>query len=198
MLKVECEILGISSNSPSSGAFALVLKEISGNRRLPIIIGHPEAQAIALELEGMKPPRPLTHDLLRSVIENLGANVVEVVITELKENTFYAVVVIEVSSMTNEIDARPSDAIALAVRVNCPIYVSEKIMEAASFSPSQTFEEFPEEPIDLSSQKKSTEPKTKEAKIAAMQNSLREALDKEDYERAAKLRDEIKKLTGHN
>ncbi len=197
MDKVECEILGLSTNPSSSDAFAVVLKEVEGIRRLPIIIGKNEAQAIALELEGIKPPRPLTHDLLKNLVENLGASITEIVITELRENTFYAIIVLEVSTMTNEVDARPSDAIALALRAGVPIYVSEQVMKTASFTPSQTFEEFTGEPIDFS-QKKADEPKTKESKIATLQNSLREALEKEDYERAVKLRDEIKKLSGNN
>lgn len=116
MNKVLVEILGLSSSPSAGGAYALLLKETYGSRRLPIIIGAFEAQAITLEIEGIKPPRPLTHDLLKSLIDNLGANVSEVIISELKENTFYAKIKIEVSSMENEIDARPSDAIALAVR----------------------------------------------------------------------------------
>ncbi len=88
MDKVQCEIVGLSSSPSTGGAYAILLKEIDGNRRLPIIIGHFEAQAIALEMEGIKPPRPLTHDLLKSVIDNLGGTVVEIVINELRENTF--------------------------------------------------------------------------------------------------------------
>ena len=88
-------------------------------------------------MEGIKPPRPLTHDLLKNIVDNLGGTIIEVIIDELRENTFYAKVIMEVSALTNEIDARPSDAIALAVRVQCPIYVSESVMEAAAFIPSE-------------------------------------------------------------
>jgi bifunctional DNase/RNase len=198
--KVECEILGISSSPATGGAYALLLKEVFGNRRLPIIIGQNEAQAIALELEGIKPPRPLTHDLLRSLVENLGASVVEVIITELRDNTFYANIIIEVSSLTNEIDARPSDAIALAVRSNSPIFVSDTVMDAASFLPSADSPSFVN---DVTGEDENTDPPeppppSKEAKLAALQERLRQALDVEDYERAAKLRDEIKKLTLSN
>lgn len=90
MDKVQCEILGLSTNPSTGGAYAILLKEIEGTRRLPIIIGAFEAQAIALEMEGIKPPRPLTHDLLKTLVDNLGANVVEIIVNELKENTFYA------------------------------------------------------------------------------------------------------------
>ena len=94
MDKVQCEILGLSSNPATGGAYAILLKEVEGVRRLPIIIGAFEAQAIALEMEGIKPPRPLTHDLLKTFVDNLGANVVEVVVSELRDNTFYAKIVL--------------------------------------------------------------------------------------------------------
>lgn len=199
MLKVECEILGLSAGPTSSGSFALLLKEVDGSRRIPIIIGQFEAHAIALELEGMKPPRPLTHDLLKNVIENLGATVIEVVITELRDNTFYAKIVVEVSGLTNEIDSRPSDAIALAVRAKVPIYVSELVMQEASFIPSDEQEYERRSSASIDEQEINSPPlRSKEAKIAALQDKLREAIEKEDYERAAKIRDEIKKLTQNN
>jgi hypothetical protein len=194
--KVQCEILGLSSSPSTGGAYAILLKEIEGARRLPIIIGAFEAQAIALEIEGIKPPRPLTHDLLKQIIDSLGGSVSEVIISELRENTFYAKIVLEVSGLSNEIDARPSDAIALSVRTQSPIYVAESVLETAGFIPSDESEK------ELSRKSEINEeqpfPKTKEAKIASLQNKLREALDAEEYERAAKIRDDIKKLTSNN
>lgn len=199
MLKVECEILGLSAGPTSSGSYALLLKEVYGNRRIPIIIGQFEAQAIALELEGIRPPRPLTHDLMKSIVDNLGATINEVVITELRDNTFYAKIVVETSGLTNEIDSRPSDAIALAVRAKAPIYVSELVMQEASFIPSEEQEFERKTKSELDEYENSPQsPKSKEAKIAALQEKLREAVEKEDYERAAKIRDEIKKLTQNN
>jgi bifunctional DNase/RNase len=193
--KVEVEILGLSSSPSTGGAYALLLKETYGNRRLPIIIGAFEAQSIALEMEGIKPPRPLTHDLLKNLIDNLGATITEVVIDELKENTFYAKINLEVSTMANQIDSRPSDAIALAVRSQAPLYVAEEIMKVASFVPSEETED------EFKTKEETTEgpPKkqTPETKAASLQDQLREALEKEDYERAAKLRDEIKRLKGN-
>ena len=199
MNKVQVEILGLSSSPSAGGAYALLLKEVYGMRRLPIIIGTFEAQAIALEIEGIKPPRPLTHDLVKNLIDNLGAAVTEILIDELKENTFYSKIILEVSGMTNEVDSRPSDAIALAVRAGSPIFVSEEVMKAAAFVPS-TEEDQKMNPLD---EQKFEEPKqtgktTKEAKIAAMQNQLREAIEKEDYERAARIRDELHHLKGSN
>jgi len=196
--KVEVEILGLSSSPSAGGAYALLLKETYGSRRLPIIIGAFEAQSIALELEGIKPPRPLTHDLLKSMIDNLGATVNEVVIDELKDNTFCAKITSEYSSITNRVDSRPSDAIALAVRTESPLFVAESVMQAASFVPAAEDEE-----VNLTTPAKETKEKsgvkpTGETKMASLQDNLREAIEKEDYERAAKLRDEIERLKGNN
>lgn len=197
MGSVECEILGMSTNPSSAGAYALLLKEIYGNRRLPIIIGQAEAQAIALELEGIKPPRPLSHDLMKSIIDNLGGTLLRVLINELRENTYYAQLVIDLSSLNIEIDARPSDAIALAIRAQAPIYVSDSVMDSASFIPATEQNPFmPEGEEPINSEVESL--KTKEAKIASLQEKLRAALENEDYERAAVLRDEIKKMSINN
>ena len=201
MDKVEVEILGLSSSPSAGGAYALLLKEVYGSRRLPIIIGAYEAQAIALELEGIKPPRPLTHDLIKSLIDNLGVSVKEVIINELRDNTFYAKIILDVSSLTNEVDARPSDAIAVAVRTGSSIYVSETVMKIAAFVPSSNeIKESTDENIENNYQieKQPTKYSTKESRIATLQDQLRIAIEKEDYERAAKLRDEINRLKGSN
>jgi bifunctional DNase/RNase len=205
--KVQVEILGLSSSPSTGGAYALLLKEMFGSRRLPIIIGSYEAQAIALEMEGIKPPRPLTHDLLKNMIDNLGATIQEVIVDDLRENTFFAKIVLEISTLTNEIDARPSDAIALAVRADAPIYVREEVMNTASFTPSnegeaklseQDEEDFEEEDEGEEKPASSTASNSKEAKVASLQEQLREAIEHEDYERAAKIRDAIKKMTEQN
>lgn len=196
MQKVQCEILGLSSSPSTGGAYAILLKEIEGVRRLPIIIGAFEAQAIALEIEGIKPPRPLTHDLLKQIIDNLGGSVIEVIINELRENTFYAKIVLDVSGLTNEIDARPSDAIALSVRTQTPIFVAESVLKAAGFIPSEESEKETVKKTETDDEQ--SLPKSREAKIASLQNKLREALEAEEYERAAKIRDDIKKLTSNN
>lgn len=196
MHKIQCEILGLSTSPATGGAYAILLKEVNGVRRLPIIIGAFEAQAIALEIEGIKPPRPLTHDLLKQLIDNLGGTVLEVIVDELRENTFYAKIVLDVSGLTNEIDARPSDAIALAVRADAPIYISNQVMDTASFIPSDETDEQKE--TDLFQDRAEPKTHTKESQLAALQDKLREALDREEYERAAKLRDDIKRLTSDN
>lgn len=199
MNKVQVEILGLSSSPSTGGAYALLLKEAYGIRRLPIIIGSFEAQSIALEIEGIKPPRPLTHDLMKSLVDNLGASVNEIIIDELKENTFYAKIIIETSGITNEIDARPSDAIALAVRTGASIFVSEDVMKAAAFIPTGEEAESDlaaSESPDIIPEASSGKPKSKETLIASLMDKLRESVEKEDYERAAKLRDEINRLKG--
>lgn len=197
MQKIPCEILGLSSSPATGGAYAILLKEVDGKKRLPIIIGAFEAQAIALEIEGIKPPRPLTHDLLKQLTDSLGATVLEVVIDELRDNTFYAKIILEVSGFSQEIDARPSDAIALAVRAQAPIYVFETVMDAAAFIPSDETEDASHlNPVTDSTETK--KPPSKETKLAALQNKLREAIEGEEYERAAKIRDQIKNLTSEN
>ncbi|MDP4116640.1 MAG: bifunctional nuclease family protein [Bacteroidota bacterium] len=205
MNKILCEIMGLSSGASAGGAFAIVLKESEGRRRLPIMIGNVEAHAIAAELEGMKPQRPLTHDLMKSLLDNLGAIVLEIIIDDLRESTFYAKIILELSGLTYDVDARPSDAIALAVRAQVPIYVAESVLDIAAFLPSDDIYDDEDEIVDEENpEEKQKEkerepiPKTKADLIASLQNKLREALEAEEYERAAKLRDDIKKLTSAN
>ncbi len=196
MDKVLVDILGLSPSPSSPGAYALILKESEGERRLPIIIGQFEAQAIALELEGIKPPRPLTHDLVKNVLDSLGNSLSDVLISELREGTFYARLNVEGNSASHEIDARPSDAIAIAIRFGAPIYVAESVMEEAAAVPET-------DDGDEEIESKSERPKkgrerspayTKESKMEQLQKELNDAISREDYERAAKLRDEIRRL----
>lgn len=187
--------MGLSTSQTSGGAYALILKEVSGPRRLPIIIGAFEAQSIALEMEGIKPPRPLTHDLLKSVIDTLGGGLNDVIINELKEGTFYAKLTID----SQEVDSRPSDAIALAVRYGVPIYVADEVMQEASFVPQNEEEEKVTPTLAAAAateEKPKSKPKT--SKLDQLQEQLDEAIKKEEYEKAAQLRDEIKKLQARN
>jgi len=200
MNKVQVDIFGLTDRGMSQGAFALILKESDGPRRMPIIIGVPEAQAIANELEGVRAQRPMTHDLLRNVIEALGARLREVVIHSLKEGTFYASLVFEYSDL--EIDARPSDAIAIAVRCGVPIFVSEEILDEATvdqvegpLSEGEAEEiDDEEEPSALpqAQPEPETEPLTYREKL---ERELADAIRSEDYEKAARLRDEINKAS---
>lgn len=187
MDKVQVDILGLSTNPASGGAYALILKEVQGNRRLPIIIGASEAQSIALEMEGIKPPRPLTHDLMKNIIAAFGADLTEIIIDELRDGTFYAKLNLE----NQLIDSRPSDAIALAVRYGVQIYVSALVMDEAAFIP----EEEEEETAGAGSrQEKPSKPAPKMTKLELLNQQLKEAVEKENYEKAASLRDEIRKL----
>jgi bifunctional DNase/RNase len=191
--KIQVDILGLSTSQTSGGAYALILKEVSGPRRLPIIIGAFEAQSIALEMEGIKPPRPLTHDLLKSVIDALGGGLNDVLISELREGTFYAKLTID----SQEVDSRPSDAIALAVRYGVPIFVSDEVMREAAFVPQNEEEKTTTTPPPSSAEEK-PKSKPKISKLDQLQEQLEEAIKKEDYEKAAQLRDEIKKLQARN
>ena len=189
MEKVQVDILGLSTSPSSAGAYALILKETNGKRKLPIIIGAFEAQSIALELEGMKPPRPLTHDLMRNIIDLFAVSLNEVCINELRDGTFYAKLTIEGLSETHEVDSRPSDAIALAVRYGAPIFVNEDVLTEAGVV-SEDDDETEETPAG-----EETAPVKKAVtKLEQLQTSLKEAIEKEDYEKAAKLRDDIRKM----
>ena len=196
MDKVLVDILGLSPSPSSPGAYALILKETEGERRLPIIIGQFEAQAIALELEGIKPPRPLTHDLVKNVLDSLGTTLSDVIISKLREGTFYARLNVEASTVSHEIDARPSDAIAIAIRFGVPIYVAETVMEEASTVPeSDEGEQQIESKTERPKKSRQRSPAfTKESKMEQLQKELTDAISREDYERAAKLRDEIRRL----
>jgi bifunctional DNase/RNase len=192
--KVQVDIMGLSPTpAPGAGGYALILKEVGGERRLPIIIGSFEAQHIALELEGIKPPRPLTHDLLHNIIEQLGFSVNYVYINELRDGTFFAKIKMDVASL-DEIDSRPSDAIALALKFAVPIYVSEEVMNEVSFTPEK--EETETEQNSEREKEKTMEPIFDPflKKLNQLKSDLKNAVEKEDYEKAATLRDEIKKL----
>ncbi|RPI04567.1 MAG: hypothetical protein EHM64_09490 [Ignavibacteriae bacterium] len=190
--RVQVEILGLSSSQASGGAYALILKETNGARRLPIIIGAFEAQSIALEMEGIKPPRPLTHDLMKNLIDLLGGELIDVLISELKDGTFFA----RINLDSQEIDSRPSDAIAIAVRYGAPIYVAEKVMSEASFV-SEGSEEDKTVPHDAKPEQDET-PGPQLSKLEQLEKRLADAIAKEDYEKAALLRDELKKLQGRD
>jgi hypothetical protein len=199
---IQVEIFGLSlSSSLSGGGYAIILKEVSGDRRLPIIIGQFEAQAIALQLEGIVPPRPLTHDLLKNVIETLGYTVEYIIINELRDSTFFAKIRLDSDSI-DEIDSRPSDAIALALKSSVPIYVASYIMEEIGFVPEKEELEDTKEPLeDVRKEEKETVEDSKqnrEKKLSRLKKDLDEAVSKEDYEKAASLRDEIKKLENYN
>jgi hypothetical protein len=191
--RVLVDILGLSTNPASGGAYALILREVQGNRRLPIIIGQAEAQSIALEMEGIKPPRPLTHDLMKNIIAAFGGELSDVVIDDLRDGTFFAKLNID----NQQIDSRPSDAIALAVRYGVQIYVASTVMDEASFVPEEEEEDQPPAAARQQKQKpqsKTQAPTTKKDRLEQLYQQLREAIEKENYEKAAHVRDEIRRL----
>jgi uncharacterized protein len=196
MKKVKLNILGLSYSQTQTGAYALVLSETEGNRRIPIIIGAVEAQAIAIQLEGLKPPRPLTHDLFLNVALAFDIEIVEVFIHKLEEGIFYAEIVCEQNSNRIRVDSRTSDAIALALRFECPIYTTEEILDKAGIN--MEFDESGEGNDELDDADNSK--KTSAGHIDYSDYTFEElnelldvAVTDEDYERASEIRDEIKK-----
>ena len=184
---IQVDILALTqSRSSESGAFALVLGEVNGIRRLPIIIGVFEAQAIALELEKVQPPRPMTHDLLRDLMVETGSEVLDVIIDELREGTFFAKIRFSHDGREASLDARPSDAVALAVRFNADIFVAPSVLNDAGIPVA---EEDAEE-IGPELGKKVLSPRED------MERLLHAAIEQEDYEEAARLRDALAVLKG--
>jgi len=188
--KIELNIVGLSYSQAQSNSYALVLGETNGKRRLPIVIGHYEAQAIALELEKMKPSRPLTHDLFYNFAKTFGINIVEVSITKFHEGIFYATLLCDNGVIIHEIDSRTSDAVALSIRFHCPIFTTEEIMSQAGI----LFED--EEPTSETTDDASGEELVSSLRglsLAELDAELQQAVDDEDYERASLIRDEIRK-----
>ena len=199
MKKIKLEILGLSSSQSQSGSFALVLGEKEGNRRLPIIIGMFEAQAIAIEIEKITPNRPMTHDLFKSFANSFHFHVDEIIISDLKEGVFFAKIICSDGLKKLEIDARPSDAIAIGLRFDAIISTYETILAEAGIV--LTDEEEEEETKEIKTEakpkgKKETIKKSDDYKnftLEKLNDLLKDALDKEDYEKAAKIRDELSK-----
>ena len=194
MRKLQVDILGLSTSPHTNGAYALILYELEGKRKLPIIIGGFEAQAIALKLENIKPPRPFTHDLFKNIADAFHLHVNEIIIDELHNETFYAKVICEVNGEVHEIDARPSDAIAIAVRFNAPLFVTEEIMNEAGIKEEQKEEGEEEEAAAMETQGVSAGQLTPDALLDELQSALNDAISNENYEEAARLRDEISRL----
>jgi len=193
MKKIELEVIALSESSAAGNTFAIILGEKNGNRRLPVIIGSFEAQAIAIELEKMKPVRPLTHDLFKTLADAFTIRLEEIIIADLKEGIFYARLLCRSHDELREIDARTSDAIALALRFNCPVYTYEHILESGGVVmdqegqlPGMIAPPTVSEPVVV---KSSWSGKSMEE----LEVALEEALHNEDYEKAAKIRDEIDK-----
>lgn len=202
MGKVKLNVLGISYSQTQSGAYALVLSEEEGNRRIPIIVGGFEAQAIAIELEGLTPPRPLTHDLFKNFSDAYGIRIIEVNIHKLEEGVFFASIMCDNGGSSITLDARTSDAIALALRFSCPIYTTDDIVEKAGIvldfekgtgMGEEEAGDMPESMLEMQETPLENTPKTdlSESSMEDLKAMLSEAVSKEDYEKASEIRDEI-------
>jgi bifunctional DNase/RNase len=197
MEKIKLEIVGLSYSQTQSGAYALVLSEANGKRRLPIIIGGFEAQAIAIELEKMVPTRPLTHDLFKNFAESFQISVREIVIYKLVEGIFYSKLICEQNGQELEIDARTSDAIAIGVRFNCPVYTFESILSSAGILLD---ENEAEADIIGDSMDESVEAESGSLESLSddeLNQQMQEAVENEDYELASKIRDELNRRSSN-
>ncbi|HNP17708.1 MAG TPA: bifunctional nuclease family protein [Fulvivirga sp.] len=198
MDKIRLEILGLSSSQSQSGSFALVLGETEGSRRLPIIIGMFEAQAIAIEIEKIIPNRPMTHDLFKSFAHSFNYKVEEIIISDLKEGVFFAKILCTNGEKTIEVDARPSDAIAIGLRFEAPIFTYESILAEAGIVLTDENED---DITEIKSELRPTVKKEESGSTGGLKNLsvdklnelLNEAIENEDYEKAAKIRDELSK-----
>lgn len=196
MKKIKLDIIGLRYSQTQSGAYALVLGEEGGKRRLPIIIGAFEAQAIAIELENMTPTRPLTHDLFKSMAGSFDIDVEEVIIFNLLEGVFYAKLICNNGEKRMEIDARTSDAIAIAVRFGCPIYTYEFILSTAGIIVDESAEGGEEQQVvekPAVTTTKLSEGELSAASTDELNEMLTKALEEEAYERASRIRDELNK-----
>jgi len=192
MQKIRLNILGLSVSQTQSGAYALVLAEENGDRRIPIIIGPVEAQAIAIQLEGLKPPRPLTHDLIKNMALAFNIALLEVTIYKLEEGIFYSELLCEMNGKEIKIDSRTSDAVALALRFRCPIYTTEDILKKAGIVLELEDEHSPVRSV--SDEDEPTETSTySQYSLNELKEMLDEAVKNEDYEKASVIRDELKK-----
>ena len=193
---VELEILGLSSNHSQSGSFTLVMGEVDGLRRLPIVIGMFEAQAIAIEIEKIIPNRPMTHDLFKSFSDSFQFEIEKIVISEMKEGVFYAKIHSKSKTAIVEIDSRPSDAIAIAVRFGAAIFCSEKVLSEAGIEFSEEDKKEEAKKPSKSVAGKDAAPKEsllKDFSLDKLNTLLDKAILDEDYEKAARIRDEINK-----
>ncbi|MGI6478510.1 MAG: bifunctional nuclease family protein [Salinivirgaceae bacterium] len=192
MKKVRLRVLGISYSQTQSGAYALVLKEEDGDRRIPIIIGGHEAQSIAIQLEGLRPPRPLTHDLFLSLADAYNISLVEVFINKLEKGVFYCELVCDNKHSRIKLDARTSDSIALALRFHCPIYTTEDILKRAGIDVSEEKEEREAGVIKETPNKEKSGRDFQNLTDEELEKMLERAIQEENYEMASKLQEEIK------
>ena len=190
--RVKLSILGISFSQVQAGAYALIFSEENGPRRLPIVIGTPEAQSIAIVMEKINPPRPLSHDLMVSVFAALNVELLEVFIYKFEEGAFFAELTLQEGENQYKIDSRTSDGVALAIRTNAPIYTTEEIMKNMAI----VFDEKSEEEENIKDFLSNEDKDLSQVDKETLDSLLEEALSKEDFESAIKLRDELHKRKG--
>ncbi|MBI5218101.1 MAG: bifunctional nuclease family protein [Bacteroidia bacterium] len=207
MKRIKLNVLGLSYSQTQSGAYALILADEESNQRIPIIIGSAEAQAIAIELESLKPPRPLTHDLFVDFASAFGINLIEVNISKLEEGVFYSDLIFDNGYERIKIDSRTSDAIALALKFKCPIYTTSDILSKTGIILNFEKDEKSEK-TDVSNNPEKIEKSQKtyaagkgknefaEFSISELDNMLNKFIKNEEYEKASLVRDEIKKRKG--
>ncbi len=199
MLKIKLNVLGLSVSQTQTGAYALVLAEDNGDRRIPIIIGPVEAQSIAIQLEGLHPPRPLTHDLFKNIAQAFQIELIEVLIYKLEEGIFFSELICEQNGVRIAIDSRTSDAVALSLRFKCPIYTSEEILAKAGIVIEIT-DDFEDDSVEneKSGQSDNRENKYELYSVEELEQLLHEAVRDEKYEIASEIRDEIsRRKTGN-
>lgn len=191
MRKIELDIIALSHSVTQSHSFAVVLGEVGGSRRLPIVIGGFEAQAIAVALDNMKPSRPLTHDLLKTMCDTFDIQLDHIHISKLVDGVFYSNLVCKKGDDVYEVDSRTSDALALAVRFDCPIYVDESILLEAGVEADPNEENELSEVEQAETEQAPPAPGYHNMTVPELQTHLKAALDNEDYELAARIRDEL-------
>lgn len=196
--KLEVEIVALTNSISGSHSYAVVIGEVNGLRRIPIIIGHAEAQAIAVSLENVKNSRPLTHDMMKSLMDTFEIELREIVIYQLKEGIFFSKLICDSATGTKEIDSRTSDALALATRFNAPIFTYESILREASYvdknKETESIGDY--QASALAEKKTSSEQPTSDLESMSpeqLQEKLNEAIENEDYIKAAEIRDELNK-----
>jgi uncharacterized protein len=191
MLKIKLNVLGLSVSQTQTGAYALVLAEEDGDRRIPIIIGPVEAQSIAIQLEGLHPPRPLTHDLFKNMAQAFQIELIEVIIYKLEEGIFFSELICEQNGTHIAIDSRTSDAVALALRFKCPIFTTEDILSKAGIV-IEVSDNFEEDAIsDAFEPEEGSKNKYELFPLKELERLLQEAIHDEKYEVASEIRDEI-------
>lgn len=191
MNKVRLEILGLSYSESSTGAYVLILGDVNSRRRLPIVIGNAEAQSIAVGIERQQNSRPLTHDLLLKFANTFSVRILEVVINRFRDGVFYAMLVCQQGDDIVMVDARPSDAIALAVRLNCEIYAYDIVMDEAGIIMDDMEESESQPDSESNINKVEGRPNLDLLTVGELEDLLQEAIDNEDYAKAALIRDEI-------